>query len=144
MSVKIKKLDARGRICIPKDILKNFNRDNLFITKHTIEIPLESGLGRFIEAFRYKHLSFLKITDSEPEISTEKFAEQIKAASIDNMKVDSSGRKLLPYDMKKWAGIKKRYVVVSVPDEPYIGVWSDKQWKKYTSYMNKLTKKYSF
>ena len=134
MSIIKYKLDGE-RLHIPEGFLEGFNRENLRIVEDSVELR-RRGLFRYVDLGRlgYKKLKFLRLTDRPPLGGGMK--EQLVASKVHHVIPKKKGklyRITLPELLRNYAGIEKNCVMVKVEGgKPYIGIWGENEWKKYT------------
>ncbi len=115
-------LDEKKRLTLPKAFLAALGKD-LVITR---------GLDKSL--FLYPKKEWEKVVDEIKSLSlTQKdaraFARFILAGAAE-VKVDKSGRILIPEHLKSFAKLKNKVVLAGVGDR--VEIWDEKEWKQHT------------
>jgi len=115
--------DTKNRISVPSRFRKELGR----------VVVVTRGLDRCI--YVYARKAWEKQAAQYAAASTGTAAQRGLArlflAGSFEADVDSSGRVLIPENLKAFAGIKEKAVVAGVADR--VEIWEEKAWKQYTA-----------
>ncbi len=121
-----------GRLLIPEEMLERLDLNNLYVVESSIELR-KKGFKYFDFGFGYEKLKFLLLTDEPPKgrgVREQVVASRMFPANI--RKKGNSYRLALSKELRNYAGIEECCVLVRVEGKnPYIGMWSEKNWRKY-------------
>lgn len=116
-------IDEKGRLMLParlRDALKGKGVESLVVTN------FKGGLWGYVEAdwVRYEQaLMEQSPFEAESLVFTRAFV-----AGASELEVDKQGRVLVPPYLRKYAGLEKDVVVISVVDR--LEIWSQERWEE--------------
>lgn len=120
-------IDDKGRLSLPsklRDNLKSREVDKLILTNY------KGGLWGYIEEdwMRYEEA----LMDQSPFEQESLLFTRAFIAGASECEVDKQGRILIPPYLRRYAGMEREAVIISVVDR--IEIWSQERWEQaYTS-----------
>ena len=120
-------LDDKKRLTLPKK----------FKTELGKKVVLTRGLDNCL--FLYSQKEWERTASKLKELSftqadTRGF-NRFLFSGASEIDIDSSGRILVPDNLKKFAGLNSKVVLAGVADK--VEVWNEKEWQKYTAKVEK-------